>query len=49
MRDSAVTPDVLVLCRWPRGVRANGHLLLNSEKVSVSCDCEFVVMGGLVV
>lgn len=21
-------------CRWPRAVRANGHLLLNSEKVS---------------
>ena len=21
------------VCRWPRAVRANGHLLLNSEKV----------------
>ena len=20
--------------RWPKGIRANGHLLLNSEKVS---------------
>lgn len=23
-------------CRWPGGVRGNGHLLLNSEKVGVS-------------
>ena len=21
------------ICRWPNGIRANGHLLLNSEKV----------------
>ena len=21
--------------RWPRGVRANGHLMLNSEKVNI--------------
>ena len=26
----------MVFFRWPQGIRANGHLLLNSEKMSKS-------------
>ena len=28
--------DLIVYSRWPQAVRANGHLLLNSEKMSKS-------------
>lgn len=27
---------ILNYCRWPQAIRANGHLLLNSEKMSKS-------------
>ena len=32
--------------KWPRGVRANGHLLLNNEKMSKSVGNFRTLQGG---